>query len=140
MRQMIVNMLHAGLRSAGMVNLGPAARGGKTAQNQDYKSCCRFHAPRSYPRPIDVCRTLVVPEIGWAVYFASSSRRMPSADQPDSLPGTRGGRRFATKNRYANSSTGVYFSKSSFNSSRFAVSPADGTRAAAAVKIGCSHQ
>jgi hypothetical protein len=42
---------------------------------------------------------------------------MSSADQPDSLPGTKEWRRFAAKNRYANSSTCAYFSKSSFNSS-----------------------
>ena len=50
------------------------------------------------------------------------------SNQPDSLPRTRGRRRFAVKNRYADSSTCAYFSKSSFNSSGFAVSPADGTR------------
>jgi hypothetical protein len=51
---------------------------------------------------------------------------MSSADQPDSLPGTGGWRRFAAKNRYANSSKCAYFSKSSFNSSGVAASPADG--------------
>ena len=37
----------------------------------------------------------------------SPSRRMYSADQPDSLPGTRGQRRFAAKSRYADSQRAI---------------------------------
>ena len=112
-----------------MVNRGPAARGGKTAQNQDHKRCCGFHALGSYRTPS--CPRACPWQVnfsGCAVYFASPSRRMSSADQPDFLPGTRGWRRFAAKNRYANSSTCAYFSRSFFNSSGFAVSPRDGPR------------
>ena len=53
---------------------------------------------------------------------------MSSANQPDSLPGTRAWRAFVAKNGCVNSSTRSCFYRSSFNSSGFAVSQADGTR------------
>ena len=48
-------------------------------------------------------------------------------------PAPEGGAVFAAKNRYANSSTDAYFSRSSLKSSRFALSPADGNRVAVAL-------
>jgi hypothetical protein len=68
-------------------SISHAARTEKADQNHDYKNCCGFMRHVRI-RGLDVYRTLVVPEIGWAFYFASPSRRMSSADQPDSLPGT----------------------------------------------------
>jgi hypothetical protein len=46
LRLRVVNGLNTARCSVRMVNRG---KRGKTAQNQDHKPCCGFHAPRSYP-------------------------------------------------------------------------------------------